>query len=97
MRELRKDIQIIFQDPYASLNPKMTVRELIQAPLDVFTQDSSAEKLGKVKSILAEVGLGKRRCANIPTSFPGTAAAYVIAEHLFSILNLFSAMSQSPP
>ena len=48
MRKLRQEIQIIFQDPYASLNPRMTVRELIQAPLDVYSHESEAEKLAKI-------------------------------------------------
>ena len=54
MRKLRQEIQIIFQDPYASLNPRMTVRELIQAPLDVYSHESEAEKLAKVKNIMAK-------------------------------------------
>ena len=45
MRKLRQEIQIIFQDPYASLNPRMTVRELIQAPLDVYSHESETTSL----------------------------------------------------
>lgn len=71
MRRLRQEIQIIFQDPYASLNPKMTVRELIQAPLDVFSNAPSAEKLEKVKDIMKKVGLQEECLGKYPHEFSG--------------------------
>lgn len=71
MRRLRQEIQIIFQDPYASLNPRMTVRELIQAPLDVFSNLSAQDKLGKVKEIMAKVGLREDDMAKYPHEFSG--------------------------
>lgn len=71
MRKLRMEIQIIFQDPYASLNPRMTVRELIQAPLDVFSNASAEEKLSKVKEIMAKVGLREEYLGKYPHEFSG--------------------------
>ena len=71
MRKLREDMQIIFQDPYASLNPRMTVRELIQAPLDVYSHESEAEKLAKVKNIMAKVGLREEYMSKYPHEFSG--------------------------
>ncbi|MFT4107343.1 MAG: dipeptide ABC transporter ATP-binding protein [Lacrimispora sp.] len=71
MRRLRSEIQIIFQDPYASLNPRMTVRELIQAPLDVFSEESADEKLEKVKSIMEKVGLREEYLSKYPHEFSG--------------------------
>lgn len=71
MRRLRQEIQIIFQDPYASLNPRMTVRELIQAPLDVFSNLSAQDKLDKVKEIMAKVGLREDDMAKYPHEFSG--------------------------
>ena len=71
MRKLRQEIQIIFQDPYASLNPRMTVRELIQAPLDVYSHESEAEKLAKVKNIMAKVGLREEYMSKYPHEFSG--------------------------
>ncbi len=71
MRELRQEIQIIFQDPYASLNPRMTVRELIQAPLDVFSHESNQEKTDKVKEIMAKVGLREDSLGKYPHEFSG--------------------------
>lgn len=71
MRRLRREIQIIFQDPYASLNPRMTVRELIQAPLDVFSEESADEKLEKVKSIMEKVGLREEYLSKYPHEFSG--------------------------
>lgn len=71
MRELRKEIQIIFQDPYASLNPKMTVRELIQGPLDVYSRGSREEKLEKVRRIISAVGLREQDLRKYPHEFSG--------------------------
>ena len=67
----RKKMQMIFQDPYASLNPRMTVRELIQAPLDVYSHESEAEKLAKVKNIMAKVGLREEYMSKYPHEFSG--------------------------
>lgn len=71
MRQLRSEIQIIFQDPYASLNPRMTVRELIQAPLDVFSDLSGDEKLKLVKEIMEKVGLREEYMGKYPHEFSG--------------------------
>lgn len=71
MRKLRREIQIIFQDPYASLNPRMTVRELIQAPLDVFSDGNAEEKLEKVKEIMGKVGLREEYMEKYPHEFSG--------------------------
>ena len=57
IQNLRTDMQIIFQDPYSSLNPRMTVRELICAPLDVFAMGSKEEKEARVIEIMDKVGL----------------------------------------
>lgn len=71
MREKRREIQIIFQDPYASLNPRMTVRELIKAPLDVFSTDSDAQKMERVLEIMQLVGLDKEYLLRYPHEFSG--------------------------
>ena len=63
MRPLREKMQIIFQDPYASLNPKKKVVQSVMAPLNVVGRDSKEERLEKVKAILNEVGLNENmRC-----------------------------------
>lgn len=61
MRELRKQMQIIFQDPYSSLDPRMTVRELIAHPLKVNRVFSGrAEQTKRVKELMDTVGLAER-------------------------------------
>src|SRR6056297_1424688 len=58
MRSMRKEMQIIFQDPYASLNPRMTVADIVGEPLDIHNLvNSKKEKREKVKEILNSVGL----------------------------------------
>lgn len=71
MRQLRQKMQIIFQDVYSSLNPRMTVEEIVRAPLDVFHLGTPAEKKAKVLQILEEVGLGEQHLHRFPHEFSG--------------------------
>lgn len=71
MRPLRKKIQIIFQDPYASLNPKKKVEQLVSAPLEVDGRYSKEEKRQKVVDILREVGLSEKYLEKFPHEMSG--------------------------
>lgn len=71
MRELRKDMQIIFQDPYASLNPRMTVGDIIGEPLEIHGLAKGAQKEAKVKELLEIVGLSSYHAKRYPHEFSG--------------------------
>ncbi|MTE26098.1 ABC transporter ATP-binding protein [Winogradskyella ouciana] len=72
LRELRKDIQIIFQDPFASLNPRLTVGNAIMEPMKVHNVgNSSAERKEKVLDILNKVGLESSAFYRYPHEFSG--------------------------
>lgn len=71
MRQMRKKMQLIFQDPYASLNPRMTVLELIKAPLDAFNEGSSGERIQKVREIMELVGMPENMMNRYPHEFSG--------------------------
>ena len=71
MRAFRTDIQMIFQDPYSSLNPRMIVRDIIQEPLDINTNLSSNEKKDKVNWLLNKVGLTPEQSGRYPHEFSG--------------------------
>ena len=72
MRKLRKEIQIIFQDPYSSLNPKVTIGEAIAEPLIVHKIYSSKNKIiNEVKSLLTKVGLNPEHYNRYPHEFSG--------------------------
>jgi len=71
MRAYRTDIQMIFQDPYSSLNPRMIVRDIIQEPLDINTNLSSNEKKDKVNWLLNKVGLTPEQSGRYPHEFSG--------------------------
>ncbi|WP_430467062.1 ABC transporter ATP-binding protein [Winogradskyella ouciana] len=72
LRELRKDIQIIFQDPFASLNPRLTVGNAIMEPMKVHNVgNSSAERKEKVLDILNKVGLEGSAFYRYPHEFSG--------------------------
>ncbi len=58
MRSVRREMQIIFQDPYASLNPRMRIIDIVSEPLEVFSLADRRDKREKVIEILKNVGLG---------------------------------------
>ena len=57
LRQLRREMQIIFQDPYASLNPRMKVGDIIAEPLVIHNQGTKSERRDRVASLLRRVGL----------------------------------------
>ena len=69
--ELRPFIQMIFQDPFSSLNPRMLVKDIIQEPLDIHTNLSSNEKDEKVFWLLNKVGLSREQAYRYPHEFSG--------------------------
>jgi microcin C transport system ATP-binding protein len=72
MRALRKDIAIVFQDPYSSLNPKMQIADIIREGLDVhFNNSSIIERNQKLDDILQEVGLSQDMKNRYPHEFSG--------------------------
>lgn len=71
LRKKRKDMSIIFQDPYSSLNPRMTVGEIIGEPLLVNDLGNAAERLDKVHQVLEEVGLAPYHYRRYPHEFSG--------------------------
>lgn len=67
----RKRMQVIFQDPYSSLNPRMTAGEIVQEPLINFGIGSRAEQRDRVALLFAHVGLRPDQRANYPHEFSG--------------------------
>lgn len=71
MREYHKNMQIIFQDPYSSLNPYMNVEELIDEPLSLHSALSKKERREKTQHLLETVGLSKDDMEKFPHEFSG--------------------------
>lgn len=71
MRKLRRDIQIIFQDPYASLNPRHTVEKIVGEPLLVHGMKSKQERKERVQELLEVVGLSAYHASRYPHQFSG--------------------------
>jgi len=71
MRSLRRDMQIIFQDPFSSLNPRKTVSHIIGEPLLVHGLRSRRERDEKVLELLSVVGLGREHMRRYPHQFSG--------------------------
>lgn len=72
LREIRKDIQIIFQDPYSSLNPRITIGEAIMEPMQVHgILSSDAERKKRVIELLERVNMSKHHFYRYPHEFSG--------------------------
>ncbi|MDN9010893.1 ABC transporter ATP-binding protein [Brevibacillus laterosporus] len=71
VREIRKDMQIIFQDPFASLNPRHTVGKILEEPLIVHGINSSKERSQRVHELLEVVGLSSYHAGRYPHQFSG--------------------------
>ena len=72
MRKLRSRMQIIFQDPYASLNPRMTIGQAIMEPLNIHqSQDSKAKRWERVAELIKQVGLNPDQLNRYPHEFSG--------------------------
>lgn len=72
MRPYRKKMQIVFQDPYASLDPRMTVGDIVGEPLDIYhAYESKAERREKILELLNLVGLNSEHMNRYPHEFSG--------------------------
>jgi oligopeptide transport system ATP-binding protein len=71
MREQRKDLQMIFQDPYASLNPRMTVGNIIGEPIRTFGLSNGKSVDERVQELMETVGLNRRFIKRYPHEFSG--------------------------
>ena len=72
LHDIRKNIQMIFQDPYSSLNERLTVNDIVREPLDIHRKDlSREEKREKVAWLLDKVGLSPEQGSRFPHEFSG--------------------------
>jgi oligopeptide/dipeptide ABC transporter ATP-binding protein len=71
LRRLRRDMQIIFQDPYSSLNPRMRVGEIIAEPLIIHRAGNRGERRDRVVELLRLVGLDPEHAGRYPHEFSG--------------------------
>jgi ABC-type oligopeptide transport system ATPase subunit len=71
MRRARRDMQIVFQDPYSSLNPRMRVGTIVEEPLVIHRMGSRTERLARVTELFELVGLDPTQLARYPHQFSG--------------------------
>lgn len=71
LRDLRKDMQMIFQDPYAALDPRMTVGQILSEPFEIHKIGTTTERKAKVRKLLETVGLKQTDMNRFPHEFSG--------------------------
>jgi ABC-type glutathione transport system ATPase component len=71
LRRLRRDMQIVFQDPFASLNPRMRVRDIVTEPLVIHNSASPQDRAARARELMSAVGLDESALARYPHEFSG--------------------------
>jgi len=71
MREVRREMQIVFQDPYSSLNPRMRARQIVEEPLVIHRLGNSTERKTRVAELFELVGLDTAHLSRYPHEFSG--------------------------
>ncbi len=71
LRRMRQKMQMVFQNPYSSLNPRMTILDSVKAPLDVFHIGTAQERLDRVRQMMSVVGLDEKYLYRYPHEFSG--------------------------
>lgn len=71
LKKVRREIQMVFQDPYSSLNPRFTVEDIVEEPLIIHRIGTKAERQKKVASLLQMVGLSSAVLKRTPHEFSG--------------------------
>jgi oligopeptide/dipeptide ABC transporter ATP-binding protein len=71
LKKLRRQMQIVFQDPYSSLNPRLTVRQILEEPYVIHGLGTKGERRAWVAELLREVGLGEEHLERYPHEFSG--------------------------
>ena len=85
LRQIRKNIQMIFQDPYASLNPRFTIGSLIAEPMNVYHTGSSKEIRERTEELLQIVGLRPEYIDRYPHEFSGGQRQRIVVARALSI------------
>jgi peptide/nickel transport system ATP-binding protein len=71
LKQIRRRIQMVFQDPFSSLSPRMTVQNILSEPLEIHNYGTPAERKQIVERLMQAVGLDPRFLSRYPHSFPG--------------------------
>jgi ABC-type oligopeptide transport system ATPase subunit len=71
LRQIRREMQIVFQDPYSSLNPRMRIGRIIEEPLAIHGSGTKEQREARVRELLALVGLDVSHAARYPHEFSG--------------------------